>query len=514
MTIVFWIIALIVVLAALVALAAAFYERASNAVSLVRTGIGGRRVLIEGGVLVLPWFHEIARVNMQSIRLDVSRAGATALITRDRLRVDAGAEFFLSVPPEEAAVARAAQALGRRSFQAGELRELLEGMFVDAMRAVAARSTMDELHEGRAEFAAAIREAIAPQVTRYGLQLDAVALTALDQTPFAALDETNAFNAEGLRKLSQVIAQSRRDRAEIESETQVSVRRSAMEAARRQLDIELEERRAEIAQAQQIETLMSAQLAEVARAKAEAERAAAEARIRMEQQIQAADIAREQAIREAEIARARALEIAEQERAISIAAKSQEESRAMAEADLARADAVRAQEAVETARAEAEAQRRRAVALIAAEAESEAMARRSEIAAQSARKTAADRVETSELEARATLAMRLAEIEGMAARIAAENARSPELLDHEAELARLEAMPKIVAEMVKPAEKIGSINVTQVGTVEGSRGAILQALESMLEQTVHAPGLSRLLERVRDDIRHDDRPRRRRDHDD
>ncbi|MGP9791714.1 flotillin domain-containing protein [Roseinatronobacter sp. NSM] len=514
MTTIFWIIVLIVVAAALVALAAAFYERASNAVSLVRTGIGGRRVVIEGGVLSLPWFHEVARVNMQSIRLDVQRTGEHALITRDRLRIDVGAEFYLSVPPEDAAVARAAQALGRRSFQPEELRALVEGMFIDAMRAVAARSSMDDLHEARAEFASAIRDAIAPHVTRYGLQLDAVALTALDQTPFAALDENNAFNAEGLRKLTQVIAQSKRDRAEIEGETRVSVRRAAMEAARRQLDIDLEERRAEIAQAQQVEALMSAQIADVARAKAQAERAAAEARIQMEQGIRAADIAREQAIREAEITRARALEMAEQDRAVMVANKSQEESRAMAEADLARAEAVRAQEAVETARAEAEAHRRRVLSLIAAEADAEAAARRSEIAAATNRKTAADRLETADLDAQAHLKQRHAETTALEARIRAENSRSPESLAHEAELARLEAMPKIVAEMVKPAEKIGNINVTQVGSVEGSRGAVLQALESVLEQTVHAPGLNRLLERVQDDIRYDDTRRRKRAQDD
>jgi len=510
MTTLFWIIALIVLLAALVAIAAAFYVRTSNAVSLVRTGIGGRRVVIDGGLLAVPWFHEVARVNMQTIRLEVERAGAQALITRDKLRVDLGAQFYLSVPPEPAAVARAAQALGRRSFQAEELRALVEGLFVDALRAVAARSTMEELHEGRAEFAAAIRAAVGPQVTGYGLQLDAVALTALDQTPFGAMDENNAFNAEGLRKLTQLIAQSKRERAEIDSETQVSVRRAAMEASRRQLEIDLDERRAQIAQSQEVEALMSAQIAEIARAKSEAERATAEARIRMEQGIQAADIAREQVIREAEIARARALEMAEQDRAVMVAAKSQEESRALAEADLARADAVRAQEAVETARAEAEAQRRRSLSLIAAEGDAEAAARRSEIAAASARRSAEDRLQTTELEAKAHLAQRGAETEALSARIAAENARTPDLLAHEIELARLEAMPRIVAEMVKPVEKIGKIDITQVGSVEGSRGAVLQALESVLAQTVHAPGLSRLLERVRDDISDDDRRSRRR----
>ena len=510
MSTVFWIIALIIVLAALIALAAAFYERATNAVSLVRTGIGGRKVVIDGGMLSLPWFHEVARVNMQTIRLELQRRGDQALITRDRLRVDVGAEFSLSVPPSPASVTRAAQTLGRRSFQPDELRALIEGMFVDALRAVAARKTMDELHEGRAEFVAAVREALTDPVARYGLQLDAVSLTALDQTPFAALDENNAFNAVGLRKLAEVVAQSKKERAEIEGETAVSVRRAAMEASRRKMEIDLDERRAEISQAQQIEALMATQLAEVARAKAEAERAAAEARIHMEQRIQAADIAREQAIREAEILRARALEIAEQDRAVQVLAKSQEESRAQAEADLARAEAVRAHESIETARAGAEAERRRDLGVIAAEAEAAAAGRRAEIAAVSARTVAGEKLETARLDAEASLTLRRAETEALTGRIAAENTRSEASLAHEAELKRLDMMPKVLGEMMKPVEKIKEININQVGTVEGSRGAILQALESVLDQAVTAPNLHRVLDRLTDDIRDGDLDRKRR----
>ena len=65
-----WIIVLIVIAAALIALAAWFYERATNEVALVKTGIGGRRVSIDGGTLALPYFHEITRVNMQTIRIN------------------------------------------------------------------------------------------------------------------------------------------------------------------------------------------------------------------------------------------------------------------------------------------------------------------------------------------------------------------------------------------------------------------------------------------------------------
>ena len=62
-------------------------------------------------------------------------------------------------------------------------------------------------------------------------------------------------------------------------------------------------------------------------------------------------------------------------------------------------------------------------------------------------------------------------------------------------------MPKVLGEMMKPVEKIKEININQVGTVEGSRGAILQALESVLDQAVTAPNLHRVLDRLTDDIR-------------
>ncbi|MEM9011387.1 MAG: flotillin domain-containing protein [Pseudomonadota bacterium] len=498
MTILAWIILILAVFAALIVLAAWFYERATNEVSLVRTGIGGRRVVIDGGTLALPYFHEITRVNMATIRMNVARRAEEALITSDRLRVDVGAEVYVSVKPEAEAITRAAQTLGRRLFQGDQLKELLDGMMVDALRSVAAKLSMDELHESRAAFVAEVREALAEPLAKYGLQIDSVSLSALDQTPFAALDENNAFNAVGMRKLAEVIATSKKERAEIESDSEVSVRRAAMEAARRKLEIELEERRAEIAQAQEVETLVAAQLAEVAARKAEAERASAHARIRMEQEIQAADIAREQAIREAEIAQSRALEMAERDRLIQIAAKSQEESRAQAEADAARADAVRAEEAVRTARQTAEAERKKALALLGAEEAAEAAALRARIAAESDRATAADRRAAQEEEALAVKAVELARAEATLARLEAENARSEALVAMELEKARLEALPKIVAEMVKPAEKIKGISINHLSgggsgqAGDGPRAPVNHAIDAIMDMAVQLPALRKI----------------------
>jgi uncharacterized membrane protein YqiK len=456
-------------------------------------------VIVDGGALAVPYFHEVTRVNMQTLRMSVARTGEQALITRDRLRVDVGAEFYASVTPEAGAIVRAAQTLGKRVFQPDQLRALLDGMMVDALRSVAAQMSMDELHENRSAFVRAVREALKDTLGAYGLQLDSVSLTALDQTPFSALDENNAFNAVGMRKLAEVIAKSKKERAEIESESEVSVRRAAMEAARRKLEIDLEQRRAEIAQAQEIETLLAAQIAEIAAAKASSERAAAAARIRMEQDIQAADIAREQAIRQAEIAQGEAIERAERDRTIALAAKSEEESRAQIQADTARAEAVTAAEAVETAKRLAEAERRRALALVAAREQAEAAAARAAIAAASDRATAVDRLAAAQEEAAALKVMRLAEAEAHRARIEADNARSEAQVAMELEKARLEAMPKIVAEMVKPAEKIRGININHLsgfgGTAEG-KAPVNQALDAIFDMAVQLPALKKLGEQI------------------
>ena len=289
MSVVSWLVLTVLVLAVVVVLAAWWYKRATNEVSILRTGIGGRRVVIDGGVIAIPYFHEISTVNMQTLRLDVARRGEESLITQDRLRVDVGAEFYVSVVPEAEAITRAAQTLGKRTFMREELRALIEGMLVDALRSVAAKLTMDELHENRAKFVAEVREGLSETLIRYGLQLDSVSLTGLDQTAFSSLDENNAFNAVGMRKLAEVIAKSKKERAEIDADSEVSVRRASMEASRQRLEIDLEERKAEIAQQQEIETLAAIQLAEIARQKASREKESMEARIEMERAIQEAE---------------------------------------------------------------------------------------------------------------------------------------------------------------------------------------------------------------------------------
>ena len=52
---------------------ARLYKRASKEIGFVRTGFGGEKVVINGGALVLPVFHETMPVNMNTVRIAVER---------------------------------------------------------------------------------------------------------------------------------------------------------------------------------------------------------------------------------------------------------------------------------------------------------------------------------------------------------------------------------------------------------------------------------------------------------
>lgn len=524
---VFWTTLLVVaiVVVVVVIVLARLYRKATREVSLVRTGVGGERVIMAGGAIALPYFHDVSEVNMRTLRLEVKRSGEESLITRDRLRMDIGASFSVAVEGDPEAVSKAARTLGERTFNAARLSELIEGKLVDALRAVAAQMTMDEAHEGRAQFVKKVRELIADDLAENGLRLQSVSLTSLDQTPFSDLDENNAFNAVGMRQLAEVIAKSKKERAQIDADAEVAVRLSAMEATRRKLEIEQDEEEARINQNQHIETMRASQGAEIARKRAEAERAAEEARIARERAVREAEVARERAVRAAEItrdleiqaseiAKERDLQLKKQDSQIAIAKKAEAENAARAAADEARALAAKAEEAVSTARQLAEAERDKMLALLDAQEKAEADGARLRTLAKAERDSAIDhaaaRIEAAKAEAgaereraSARKESMLAEADGQRALHEAENLLSERLVAMKEELARIDALPKAIAEMVRPAEKIESIkihNVTGLGGYGGNgsgedghgKTPVNQALDSILGMAVQLPALKTL----------------------
>ena len=148
-SLIIWLIVAVVAIAIVVYLVNWLYRRSSKELSFVRTGLFGEKVVINSGAFVLPFVHEITPVNMNVLRMRVVRQRDDAIITKDRMRVDIDADFYVRVPPTRAAVTIAAATLGRRTTSVAELDALLSGKFVSALRSVASEMSMVEMHERR-----------------------------------------------------------------------------------------------------------------------------------------------------------------------------------------------------------------------------------------------------------------------------------------------------------------------------------------------------------------------------
>src|ERR1700687_1834006 len=142
------------------------YLRSSKERAFVRAGLGGQKVVMNGGAFVLPIVHDVIPVNMNTLRLEVSRGRDKALITRNRMRVDVISEFYLRVQSTPDAIANAAQTLGQRTMHPEALSELMEGKFVDALRSVAAEMSMEEMHEKRGEYVKRVKQAAAEDLLK------------------------------------------------------------------------------------------------------------------------------------------------------------------------------------------------------------------------------------------------------------------------------------------------------------------------------------------------------------
>lgn len=449
---------------------ARLYMRATKEQSFVRTGMGGQKVVKDGGAVILPVFHETIPINMQTLRLNVARSGKDSLITKDRLRVDVKAEFYVRVSPDADSIAAAAQTLGRRTLQPQLLAELIEGKFVDVLRAVAAGMEMQDLHEKRAEFVRQVQTTVAEDLKKNGLELESVSLTGLDQTPVEHFNPNNAFDAEGLAKLTSVTETRKKERNDIEQDNRIAIETKNLEANKRSLTIKQDQEFATLEQEREVETRRAQQEAELATQRAERQREADLARIAAEQATREGEVAKNQAIKIAETEAAKNEELAAQDQRIAVAQRSEEQSKALASAEAARADAVRAAEQVKTVEAEAQAERAKRVALIAAEQDAGKEATRIRVLAEAEFEAADAQAKAKERAVEADAKRYTVEAEGQRALNEAANLQSPEQVALLVRTKLIEQMPAILAQMVKPIEKIDSIRVVQMGGVGGQGG--------------------------------------------
>ncbi len=252
--------------------------------------------------------------------------------------------------------------------------------------------TMQQLQDQRPEFVQGVQNAVSEDLTKNGLELESVSLTSLDQTGKDFFNPNNAFDAEGLTRLTQETENRRRERNVIEQDTEVAVRQKNLDAEKEKLEIQRQEQFLKLEQEQQVKFRAAEQSALVAARQAEKEREAQQARIDAERLVKEAEIERDRQVKQKSIEAMRRAGAGRRAREGDRGRQPGEGHRGGGQIGGAVAGpgqgqhgargAVKAEQAVETTRATAMADREKQIALIGASREAEQKAIAIKVAAE------------------------------------------------------------------------------------------------------------------------------------
>lgn len=503
----FWALAIVIfVIAVLVGIwfLQRFYAKATLETALVRSGLGGSKVLTDRGCIALPILHQIQRVSMQTAAVSVVRTGRDSVLTADQLRADINMEFELRVGPDNASISTAAQVLGHRIARSGEVfGEVLAGSLINAIQSAAATRSLTDIHLNRADFTADVSALVTEHAQRMGLTLVSASLIGVDQSDLSQRDENNAFNARGMRRLAELVAEERKARIEIEATTEVAVRERLLTQHKRQIELKSDERESEIAQHEYLARLEAESESRADQARAEARRASEAVRIDQERQTKAAQVSSDEALRKTEMDALRSLEEAKIANDISLSEARAKEAQAKANEEEARALVILASEHVQAQKERAVTERERDIARLKQERDIELEDARvkSDVSTLLARAQADASVKTANANAE-KIAME-AKAQGQAALNSAENTLSDAVIRMRLEERKLDKMPEIMTQMMKPVEKIDSIRINQIGgmggssgTGEGVDGAFGAAMDQILGMAVRLPAMKQMGEEI------------------
>lgn len=492
--------------------------------AFVRTGgifVKKKTVFLNGGCVVVPGFHELTRVPLREISINVERTGKLAVRTQDYLRANMRVTFYVCISASEEDVQIAAARISRQGkISSEDIKEALETRADDAIRAAAKKKTLAEIDSDKLGFAEEVLNLTQQDLKKVGLTLNNIAISEIEESD--TYDTNNFFDAQGVRLRTETIQRSIQQKREVELTTQVAIEQKELDAQKLSLQISQEKETAELEQKLQVEALTAQREREIQEAKDKEaastvrskilqdksveeeeirkklsiQQSQIEADISLEarnkqlkiaqteqkQEAELAEITRQQAVQsnklEAQVQIAeseKVAKLAQEDLAISIANKKKETF-------LAEAEQVQAQEAVKTASETEKAERNKNLSSIAAEqqAQERDIGERKviEIEAFRRRKQAEIAQEAAELEAEAIRILAqaerdkaLAEAEGIQAKISAENSISNANLSAKIvttiwpELS--EKLPEIVSSL---APQPGVIGNTRIYSFPGANG--------------------------------------------
>lgn len=270
------------------------YTITPNNEAFVRTGgvfVKRKTVILNGGCIVLPGFHELTRVPLREISIDVERTGKLAVRTQDYLRADMRVTFYVCISASEEDVLTAAARLSQGNrITPDDIKNALEKRADDAIRAAAKTKSLAEIDSDKLGFAQEVLNLVQQDLGKVGLTLNNIAISEIQESD--TYDTNNFFDAQGVRLRTETIQKSIQQKREVELTTQVAIEQKELDAEKRSLQILQEKESARLEQQFQVEAL-----------KAQREREIQEAQDRENATTQRTKILQQKSVEEEEIRR-------------------------------------------------------------------------------------------------------------------------------------------------------------------------------------------------------------------
>ncbi len=355
----------VTVVASIILTITKLYKKTTASEAFVRTGMGGIKVIMDGGCLVVPVIHQVVSISLKTLRLPVGREGKDALITKDKLRADVQAEFFVRVMPDSDSIQAAARSFGgvmeyardngRNGLGKSPVETLVEDKLISALRTVAATKTLEELNSERDAFVKEVTGIVSPDLKHNGLTLEVATISKLDQTEKSQLRADNIFDAQGLATIAAIVQKKKTEVNTLEKEGDQA--RASQDVATRKAILLLDQERA---------TAEQGQAAQIAIITAQKRQEAEQKRLETEQAIAIKGVEKDKATQVAEQQKLEAIEVATREKLSAIAEAEAKKARSVQTQAEAEAKAEKARQDVTTVTVVAEADREQQKQVIAA----------------------------------------------------------------------------------------------------------------------------------------------------
>ncbi|MEB3232454.1 MAG: SPFH domain-containing protein [Leptolyngbyaceae bacterium] len=327
--------AIIVVIIVLLIMSVWAYTRVyvitPNNEAFVRTGgvfAKQKKVILYGGCVVLPGFHELTRVPLREISIDVERTGNLAVRTQDYLRADMRVTFYVCINGVEQDVLTAAARLSQNGkITAVDIKDALEKRADDAIRAAAKTKNLAEIDSDKLGFAQEVLNLVQQDLGKVGLTLNNIAISEVQESN--TYDENNFFDAQGVRLRTETIQRSIQQKREVELTTRVAIEQKELDAEKRSLQISQEKEGARLGQQLEVEAMKAQREREIQEAKARESSTAQQTQILQEKAVEEAEIQRKLSIQQSQIEAQ--IEIEEQNKKLRVAQTLQQQESELAE---------------------------------------------------------------------------------------------------------------------------------------------------------------------------------------